>query len=317
MDNFQIHDPLFREAVNALDAGNVQQLEQLLKEHPRLVHERLDAPVEGYFSRPYLLWFTAGNPIRHDKLPLNIAQAARTIIEAAAREEAPSLYEQLNYTLALVASGSVSRECGVQLELIDLLMDAGADPAEAMKAAVPHMETAAAEHLLARGAALTLPAAVGTGRIEEVKRLAAEAGAEERQAALATAAIYGQAESIRILITQGADINAYCPQGYHAHSTPLHQAVLSGSLDAVKALVEAGADLRAEDRIYNAVPLGWAQYARRTAAKQEERERFTAIVSYVAQNRAGLIVDALMAEGVIPEEQQARAVEIIAKEIQQ
>lgn len=315
MDDLQIHDPLFREAVNAIDAGNVQELEQLLHDHPRLVRERLPSPEEGYFRHPYLLWFVAGNPIRHNRLPVNIAQVTRTIIQAAGREGVHTLQEQLDYTLALVCSGSVSRESGVQLELIDLLMDAGAAPAEAMNAALPHKETAAAEHLLERGATLTLAAAVGTARLPAVKRLAPEADGHSLQTALAVAAVYGQAESMRVLIAHGADINAYCPQGFHAHTPPLHQTILSRSLDAVKVLVEAGADLYATDRIYYGTPLGWAQYAFRTAATEEQKAHFAAIADYLGESRAARVVDTLLAEGVIQKEQRGKAITIITREI--
>jgi hypothetical protein len=87
-------------------------------------------------------------------------------------EAADSRREQLDYALALVGSGRVARECGVQRELIDLLCDAGADPAGVLVPALAHREVAAAERLLERGAALTLLAAVGTGRAAEVTRLA-------------------------------------------------------------------------------------------------------------------------------------------------
>ena len=43
----------------------------------------------------------------------------------------------------------------------------------------------------------------------------------------------------------------------HSHSTPLHQAALSGSLASVQALVRAGAPLDARDTMWNGTPLGW------------------------------------------------------------
>jgi hypothetical protein len=46
----------------------------------------------------------------------------------------------------------------------------------------------------------------------------------------------------------------------YAHATPLHHGVCSGSLDAVKALVEAGAELYARDTVYQGTPLGWAEH---------------------------------------------------------
>jgi hypothetical protein len=43
----------------------------------------------------------------------------------------------------------------------------------------------------------------------------------------------------------GVDLNAYSPPGFHPHGTALHHAVDSGSLDAVKVLVEAGTEYSA------------------------------------------------------------------------
>ena len=161
--------------------------------------------------------------------------------------------------MALVASGSASREAGVQLSLIDVLVDAGADP-NALPAAFAHRETAAAEHLLSRGARPTLLAAACLNRLDELECLAPGARADERGVAVAGAAIYGQADALRALLGHGAEANGYCPEGFHAHSTPLHQAVFSGSTAAVGALVDAGADLTARDRAFDSTPLGWAEY---------------------------------------------------------
>jgi peptide-methionine (S)-S-oxide reductase len=49
--------------------------------------------------------------------------------------------------------------------------------------------------------------------------------------------------------------------GAHSHSTPLHQAVLKGSLEVVKLLVERGARLDLEDILFHGTPLGWAEYS--------------------------------------------------------
>jgi peptide-methionine (S)-S-oxide reductase len=46
----------------------------------------------------------------------------------------------------------------------------------------------------------------------------------------------------------------------YSHATALHHAVSSGSLDAVKVLVEAGAALDATDTVYAGTPLGWAEF---------------------------------------------------------
>jgi len=280
MDNPEILDPLFREAVSAIDASDVSALERLLSTHPRLVRDRLDYG-DGYFRQAYLLWFVAENPIRNGKLPKNIAQVTRAIIQAAQREGVGNLQEQLDYTLGLVCTGRVARECGVQLELIDLLIDAGASPGGPPHGSIAHGELAAAERLIERGGELTLAAALCLERTEDIARLARTASAGDRQIALAAAALYGKAEALAMLIDLGVDLNAYSPDGFHSHATALHHAVWSGSLDAVKVLVEAGAELGTKDKIYQGTPLGWAEYCQNEHERDGFAKRYAEIAAYL------------------------------------
>ncbi|HEX3552158.1 MAG TPA: ankyrin repeat domain-containing protein [Thermoanaerobaculia bacterium] len=282
MTNPENLDPLFREAVAAIDAGDVSALERLLAANPGLVRERLDSPgdwlreqvgsaLEGYFRQSYLLWFVAENPIRNDRLPANITQVTRAIIRAAERERVDSLREQLTYTLALVCTGRVACECGVQRELIDLLIDADGIPDQG-NGAIGSRNLAAVEQLVERGAGLTLAAAICLDRTDDVTRLAREASAEDRQVALAAAALNGKAEALALLIDLGVDLNAYST-GIHPHATALHHAVDSGSLDAVKVLVEAGAELGTRDRIYQGTPRDWAEHLGRAEIGAYLREK--------------------------------------------
>jgi ankyrin repeat protein len=108
-------------------------------------------------------------------------------------------------------------------------------------------------------ARLTLTAAVCLGRGDDIARLATQAGADEKQKALAAAAYNGRLNAIDTAIALGADPNA--PNvGLNPGATALHNAVCSGSLDAVKKLVEAGATVGATDGMYKATPLRWAEY---------------------------------------------------------
>ncbi len=262
-------DSLFRQAVSAIDAGDVPALEQLLTGHPELLRERLESSnewlrdkvggaLDGYFRRPYLLWFVAENPIRNERLPPNIAQITTTIIEAAKREQVGNLIEQLEYTLGLVVSGRVPLECGVQHDLIDVLIDAGATPGQG-NAALGGRNLEAVKQLIALGAPVTLATAVCTGRLDEAARLAPQATREDRQTALVAAAFNGKADAVRALILLGVDVNEPSPV-IHPHASPLHHAVDSGSLEAVQVLVEAGARLDLRDRIYDGTPLDWAEF---------------------------------------------------------
>jgi hypothetical protein len=126
MQNADIKDPLFKEAVDAIDAGDLSLLQDLLEANPQLIGKRLDFPKEGYFKHPYLLWFVADNPIRLEKLPKNIVEITGLLIWFVQRYAAESFQEQVDYAFGLVASGRIARDCEVQIHLMELLMDKGA-----------------------------------------------------------------------------------------------------------------------------------------------------------------------------------------------
>src|SRR6266404_3969151 len=107
-------DSRFQDAVDAIDAGDAGRLERLLAGDPGLVRDRADGG-EGYFRRPYLLWFVAENPVRNGRLPANIAEVTRVVLAAA--EGVESRQEQIDYALTLVCSGRIARERGVQRDL--------------------------------------------------------------------------------------------------------------------------------------------------------------------------------------------------------
>ena len=268
MNNSEV-DSLFREAVSYIDAGQLDELQRLLETNPQLVRARLesvgnwlrdlvDGALEGYFEQPYLLWFVAENPIRHEKLPSNIGEITRAIIASAQREKVSSLPEQLDYTLGLVVTGRVPREAGVQLQLMDVLIDAGANPGAA-HGALSARNLQAAAHLVDRGGELTLATAICLDRHEDVARFVQHATAQDKQVALVAAALNGKAEALATLLKLGVDLDAYSTE-IHPHATALHHAVFSGSLDAVRVLVEAGAKLDTKDKIYKGTPFGWAEH---------------------------------------------------------
>jgi hypothetical protein len=265
----QITDPLFRNAVDLLDAGDSDALSHLLAANPEIVRQRADFPVSDYFGRPTLLEFVAENPIRHGTLPPNIVELARIILEAGAKDDlGPS-----NRALGLVASGAVARRSGMQSALIDLLCDYGADPASAVQSAVGQGEFAAAEALIARGAPIDLAVAAATGRTDVCRTLLPTANSEERHRALAWASQYGHLDIVIMLLDAGEDPSRYNPPGAHAHSTPLHQAAFDGHIDVVRLLVEHGADPKIKDVLYQGTPVEWAEHGGQTAVADYLRNR--------------------------------------------
>ena len=285
MNNSDIDDPLFRQAVQALDSGNASVLETLIEGYPRLIRERLITNEEGYFKDPYLIWFVADNPIRNSALPSNITELTQLLIEAVKRGAPDTWQKQIDYALGLVATGRIPSECGVQIAMMDLLIDAGAAPGNGI-AALANGNIEAAQHLIDRGGKLTLATAVCLERMDDINQLAATASPDEKLTALTAAAFYGKADMVGVLLTLGADPNGYPGRssGFHSHATPLHQAVSSGSLDTVKLLLGAGAKLDATDKIYEGTPLGWASYMQKDDNHDEQGKRkFELIETYLRE----------------------------------
>jgi len=282
MKNAEIKDPLFLQAVEAIDAGNIPLLTQFLSANPYLVTERSAVPAEGYFKNPYLLWFVADNPIRVERLPSNIVEVTKLIIGFIEKESRGTLLKQLNYTLGLVATGRVPRDCGVQIALIDLLLDKGASAGN-VTGVLAHGNLDAAKHLINKGAPLTLTAAICFDMKDKVSDLFRESGSTEKELALVAASFYGNADYVEYLIQHGVNVNTF-PQpssGFHSHATALHQAVYSGSLACIKMLVDAGADLRAKDKIYDGTPLGWVQYMLTGDGNQVEKQNYSEIEKFL------------------------------------
>jgi hypothetical protein len=265
----RIEDVTFRRAVDLLDAGDVAGLRAQLKQHPNLVHQHVVFEGGNYFRNPTLLEFAAENPVRHGTLPDNILEMSRVILDAGVEQSA------LNETLMLVSTGSVPRECRVQLKLIDLLCDRGADPNSAIHAAALHGELEAVNALIGRGARIDLPVAAALGRIEDARRLLPGASPEDRHLALTLASDFGHIEVVRLLLDASEDPNRYNPIGGHSHRTPLHQAAGAGHEEVVRLLVERGARLDMKDILWHATPADWARHAGRTAIEAYLRAQGT------------------------------------------
>lgn len=254
----RIEDPQFRRAVELLDGGDAAGLRDYLKQHPSLSRQHVLFEGGNYFRNPTLLEFIAENPVRHGKMPKNIVEVARVILDAGVEQAA------LNETLMLVATGSVPRECSMQVPLIDLLCDHGADPNGAIVPAALHHELESVHALLHRGARMTLPIAAALGETEDARRLVPSADSEDRHLALSVAADFGHTGIVRMLLDAGEDPDRYNPAGGHSHTTPLHQAAGAGHFEVVQLLVERGARLDMKDILWHGTPAGWAAYAGRT-----------------------------------------------------
>ena len=225
-----------------------------LKRHPKLVQQHIEFEGGNYFHSPTLLEFIAENPVRHGDLPSNIVEVAKVILDAGPDQESR------NATLGLVVTGRVVEECGVQVGLIELLCDYGADPDNDIRAAATQGNLGAAHTLIARGAHVDLTVAAAMGRVDDARRMLPTADAGERHLALAFATQKGKIEIVRLLLDAGEDPNRYNPLGSHSHSTPLHQAALHGHVDVVRLLIERGARADMKDLLWQGTPADWAKH---------------------------------------------------------
>ncbi len=266
----------FESAVEAVITGDVVTLEHLLRENPELVRARstrvthFDPPVH----RATLLHYLAANGVEgyREKTPKNAVEVARVLLHAGADVDAlADMYGGQHTTMSMLASSDHPARAGVQVALVDTLLDYGAavEGRGSGKWTSPLMTALAfgfrdaAEALVRRGAQVdTVAASAGLGRLADAARLLATAGKEDRHRALTLAAQHGHVEIVRLLLDAGEDPNRYNPEGNHGHSTPLHQAVFYGHEDVVRLLVERGARLDIKDTIYEGTPLGWAEYCR-------------------------------------------------------
>jgi hypothetical protein len=268
----RITDPDFRRAVDLMDAGDVEGLKKHLREHPELVGRQVVFEGTNYFRNPTLLQFVAENPTRRGTLPKNIVEVARIILDHGVGQPV------LDETLALAASSDVAQRTGVQIGLIDVLCDYGAETNHAALVAAMYGMFDAVEALIRRGARYSVALAAALGRPADVQRLLSSSSPEDRHWALALASQLGHSEIVRILLDAGEDPNRYNPLGGHSHSTPLHQAAGYGHLEMAKLLVERGARLDWKDTMWGATPAEWAHHEGRAeveaylrALEQEQR----------------------------------------------
>jgi ankyrin repeat protein len=267
----------FELAVEAVIDGDLTALSSAIAADPELVRARssrltwFDPPRH----RATLLHYVAANGVEghRQRTPANAVDVARTRLLAGAEPDAlADMYGGTCTTMSMLVSSDHPARAGVQVALIDRLVDFGASVeavghgswTSPLLTALTFGFVGAAEALVRRGARVdTAAAAAGLDRLDDLERLLPTAPAEDRHRALALAAQLGHASIVRRLLDAGEDPDRYNPAAAHAHATPLHQAVWGGHLEVVRLLVERGARLDLADTLHQGTPLGWAIYGKR------------------------------------------------------
>ena len=274
--------PRFGEALAALDAGDAGRLRTMLASDPSLVTARtnLDPPY-GYFTGAMLLHHVAGNPGRDTRLPPNIVEIARVLLDAGADVDAVTIGPspsnspdtQGASTMGLVLTSKQASDMNVSGALIDLLLERGAaldvHAAGALDGSLANHAPRAAEKLMALGAAPDLFAAAALGRMDLLAaffdargeliapptRHGKEMAARDAIGlALLYAYVRSQPDAVDFLLEKDGNWNM---TGVN-NGTALHRAAWAGDLAMVKRLVAKGADINNRDNPFFGTPMDWA-----------------------------------------------------------
>ena len=240
----------FERGVEAVVGGDIAALELYLHEDPELIRARSDRE-----HHATLLHYVSANGVedQRQRIPPTVVQVARTLLEAGAEVDAlADMYGGHLATLELVASSIHPARAGVQVALIELLLDYGAaidGPSEGgppVMAALANGRLEAAKTLARRGARLDLVAGAALGCLDVVKGIVAQEGfSREHGAQLERAFLwacqYGQTAVVEFLLQTGVDPTASDEQ----QQTGLHHAALGHQVDVVRMLLERQAPLEA------------------------------------------------------------------------
>jgi len=258
VDNFEL-------AADAIVAGDLATLEHLLRQHPELVHARSTRSHQGT-----LLIYVSANGVEgyRQRTPHNIVQIADVLLRAGADVNAQADVYGGSTTLGLVATSVHPERAGVQLPLLQLLLDRGAtlDHAVApnytrgllVTACLANGRGQAAEFLANRGAELDLEGAAGVGRLDLVKSYfdrsdALQMNASSVERALAWASEYGRNQVVDHLLQRGVSLNLLADTG----QSSLHWAIIGARAETIQLLLDRGAPLELKNT-YGGTALGQA-----------------------------------------------------------
>ena len=289
----------FEAAVDAIVSGDAAKLKQLLHQYPELVRERSTRE-----HRSTLLHYVSANGVEdfRQKTPRNIVEITQILLDAGAEVDAESeAYGGGSTTLGLVATSAHPKQAGVQITLLEMLLERGASMEHPGSTGNGHSAVwgclangcgEAARFFASRGAHMNLEEAAGVGRLDVVKTYFDENGSlkpdvtrQQMESGFMHACGYGHAEVVEFLLEKGVHPGWRSKDG----DTGLHWATYGPHLNVVKLLLQRGAPVNVRDERFQGTPLDWALYGWSRSKDKTERERCYEIVALLA--RAGAELD--------------------------
>jgi ankyrin repeat protein len=295
------HSPVsqFELAVDAIVSGDLATLEKLLRENPELARAR-----SAREHRSTLLHYVSANGVEdfRQKTPRNIVEITKLLLKAGADVNAESdAYGGGSTALGLTATSFHPESAGVQIPLMELLIDHGATidnlkGRSAVNGCLRNGRGAAAEFFASRGARLDLEGAAGVGQLDVLKSffnhdssLRPPATEQQMRDGFAWACEFGRTSVVDFLLQRGMEVDAKLR---HHGQTGLHWAAHGGHVDTVKLLLERGAPVDAKDESFGRTPLGWALFTwskGNATVREAERERYYEVTALLV--RAGASID--------------------------
>ncbi len=250
-------------------------------------------------ARPEIVEYLLAHGARHtvsSAVATGATDALRSLAQAGADLDRPM--DRANQHRRPLHLAVVKHQPGALAALLEL----GADPNALDAARLTPLDTAAiagergmADTLLAHGAALGLPAAIGLERADDVARLlredpeAVRAGHRWEQLIIHVSR-HAPGRIVEQLLAAGASVNVEESIETSVDGaigcTPLHAAAFQGNAVAAAVLLKHGANPRLRDRKYCATPAGWADYAGHAATRDLILEADIDIFDALACDRA-------------------------------
>ncbi len=241
---------MYETAVEAVINGDAEILAALLRADAELIR-----------ARSTLLHYVSANGVEdvRQKTPANIVEIAGMLLDAGADVNAESnAYGGRATTLGLTATSCHPEKAGVQIALMELLLERGAAIDEpgggsTVNACLRNGRGQAAQFLAGRGARLDLEGAAGVGRLNLVERLFDSAPINQLRDGFSWACEFGRTTVVEFMLRNGLDVTAMLPG--------LHWAAYGGHADIVRLLLARGVRIDVKDERHGATPLGWAIHA--------------------------------------------------------